>query len=56
MKKSRQSLGRKIKSTGYIYLHGSQYCEAEGYLNLRSCLQDDVINSAPRMWKIHKQT
>ena len=56
LKITNHNFGRKIKSTGYIYLTGSKYCEAEGYLNLRSCLQHDVINSAPRMWKIHKQT
>ena len=28
--------GRKRKPTEYIYLSGYQYCEAEGYLNLRS--------------------
>ena len=41
------NFGRKVKSTGYIYLPGSKYCESEGRLNLISCLQDAVINSAP---------
>ena len=43
--------GRKIKSTGYNYLPGSQYRESEGHLNLRSCLHDAVINSAPGIVK-----
>ena len=47
MKKPRQSLEIKIKSTGYTYLPGSQYCESEGHLKLRPCLHESVINSAP---------
>ena len=42
---------RKIKSTGYTYFPGSKYREAEGHLKLRSCLQDSVINYAPRIGK-----
>ena len=45
MEKPGQNFGRKRKSTGYIYLTESQYCEAEGHLKLRSCLHDAVINS-----------
>ena len=46
----------KIKSTGLIYLAGSRFCEAEGHLTMRSCLQDTVINYAPRNGKqIDKQ-
>ena len=30
-KRARESFGRKRKPTGYIYLPGSKYCEAEGY-------------------------
>ena len=47
---------RKIKPTGYIYLLGSKYYEAEGYLKLRSCLQDTVINYHPRIVKKYKHT
>ena len=47
----RDSFGKKIKSTGFIYLPGSKYREAEVRLKLRSCLQDAVINSAPRIGK-----
>ena len=49
MKTLRQKFGREINSTGYIYLHVSQYHEAEGHLKIRSCLHDAVINSAPRI-------
>ena len=41
----------KIKSTGFIYIPGSKFREAEGHLLMRSCLQDSVINSAPRIVK-----
>ena len=47
--KPRQKLGRKGKSTGYIYIPGSQFCEAEDNLKLRSCSHDSIINSAPRI-------
>ena len=50
-KTARDNFGRKRKSTGYIYLPGSRFGEAEGHLNMRSCLQDTVINSAPRIGK-----
>ena len=39
------NFGRKVKSTGYIYLPGYKYRESEGHLKLRSFLQDAVINS-----------
>ena len=45
------NFGSKIKSTGCIYLPGSKYRESEGHLELRSCLQDAIINSAPRIGK-----
>ena len=51
MKKPRQNFGRKRKSTGYIYLPGSQYREYEVHLKLRSCLHDAFINSAPSIKK-----
>ena len=44
-------IGRKREPTGYIYLPGSKYREAEGCLKMRSCLQKDVINSAPMFGK-----
>ena len=39
------------KSTGSIYLPGSKYCKDEGLLKLISCLQDAVVNSAPKIAK-----
>ena len=50
-KTARDNFGRKIKSTGYIHLPGSKFHEAEGNLTVRSCLQDAVINSSPRIGK-----
>ena len=51
-KVARQNFGRKRKTTGLIFLPGSGFCEAEGNLKMRSCLQDAVINSAPRIGKL----
>ena len=48
---SRDNFGRKRKSTGFIYLPRSNFCEAEGHLTMRSFLQDEVIPSAPRIGK-----
>ena len=48
---AKDNFGRKIKATGCIYLPGSYFREAEGHLSMRSCLQDAVINSAPRIGK-----
>ena len=48
---ARDHFGRKRKSTGFIYLPGSKFREAEGHLSMRSCLQDAVINSSPRIGK-----
>ena len=39
------------KSTGFIYLPGSRFCEAEGHLTMSSYLQDAVVNSASRIGK-----
>ena len=47
MIKSRTNLVRKINPTGYIFIPGSQFYEAEVHLNLRSCLYDSIINSVP---------
>ena len=44
---ARNNVERKIRPTGYIYLPGSKYREAESHLIMRSCLKDDVIISAP---------
>ena len=55
-KMSKDNFGRKIKSTGCIYIPGSRFREAEGHLTMRSCLQDAAINSDPRIEKcINKQ-
>ena len=48
---ARDNYGRKRKSTGYIYLPGSRFGEAEGHLTMRSCLKYSIINSAPRIGK-----
>ena len=50
-KVARQDFDRKRKPTGCIFLPGSGFREAEGNLKMRSCLQDDVVNSAPRIGK-----
>ena len=50
-KVARKKFGKKRKSTGFIYVPGSKFRGAEGNLSMRSCLQDDVINSAPRIRK-----
>ena len=42
---------RNRKPTESIYLPGSKFREAEGYLTMRSCLKDDVINHAPSIGK-----
>ena len=48
-KMAKDNFGRKIKATGCIYLPGSDFREAGGYLSMSSCLQDAVINSDPRI-------
>ena len=53
---AKENFGRKIKATEFIYLPGSDLREADGHELMRSCLQDAVINSAPRIGKyINKQ-
>ena len=55
-KMAKDNFGRKRKATECIYLPGSGFREAEGHLSTRSCLQDTIINSAPRIGKfIDKQ-
>ena len=49
--KIKRQFWKKIKLTGYIYLSGYKYPDDEGHLNLRSCLNYAVINSAPRIGK-----
>ena len=39
--------GRKQKSTGFLYLKGSPYHDAEGSSKLRLCLDYEIINAAP---------
>ena len=41
--------GRKRKATGFVYLQGSSYRDAEGSSHLRSCLNDAIINASPRI-------
>ena len=48
-KTARDKCFRKRTSTGFIYVPGSKLCEAEGNLNMRSCLKDAVINSDLRI-------
>ena len=56
MKVAKQNFGKKRKATGCVFIPGSGFREAEGNLKKRSCLQDAVINSAPRIGKfINKQ-
>ena len=42
---------RKRKATGYVYLNGPPYRDAEGSSQLRSCIHDAIINAAPRIGK-----
>ena len=39
--------GRKRKAISYVYTTGSQYCDAEGPSELRSCLHDAIVNADP---------
>ena len=41
--------GRKQNSTGYFFITGSPYRDAEGSPQHRSCLHDAIINTAPRI-------
>ena len=53
---ARDNFGKKRKSTGFMFFPGSDFREAEGPLLMRSCLQDAIINSSPRIGKyIDKQ-
>ena len=44
--------GRKRKATGYVLITGSPYRDAEGLSQLRSCLHDAIISTAPIIGKI----
>ena len=48
---ARDNFGGKMKSTGFIYLPGSNFGEAEGHLTMSSYLQDAGINYAPGIGK-----
>ena len=44
----------KRTGTGFVYLKGSPYCDYEVSSHLRSCLHDEIINSAPIIGEILK--
>ena len=48
-KTARETFVRQKKRTGFIYVPGSKFREAEGHFMMRSCLQDTVINYTPRI-------
>ena len=48
---AREHFSKKMKSTGCIYLPGSDFRETEGHLSMSSYLQDAVINFAPIIGK-----
>ena len=48
-------LEAKENQLDIFLFRGFQYCKAKGYLNIRSCLQDAVINLPPSIRK-NKQT
>ena len=50
-KVAKHKFGKKRKPTGCIFLSGSGLRDTVGNLKLSSCLQDAVINSAPRIGK-----
>ena len=41
--------GIKLRGKGYVYLNGSPYRDAEVSSQLRLCLNDAIINAAPRI-------
>ena len=43
----RECSGIKLKATGFVYLQGSPYRDSEGLSQIRSCINDAIINSAP---------
>ena len=50
-KTARETFVRQKKRTGFIYVPGSKFREAEVHFSMKSFLKDDVINSAPRIEK-----
>ena len=50
---ARDNVGKKIKSTGFIFFSGSEFREGDGHLSMRSFLQDAVNNSSPRIGNIY---
>ena len=46
---------KKRKTSGYLYLYGSHFCQGEKSLELRSCLHDPVVNDAPRIGKYNNK-
>ena len=49
--KQQEEILVKKKPTGFIYIPGSEFREAEFHLSMHSCLEDAVINYAPRIGK-----
>ena len=49
--KIREFFSKKRKSTGFVHVPGSKFRETGGHLSMRPCLQDAVINYAPRIGK-----
>ena len=45
----RTNSGRKRKATGHVLIIGQPYRDAEVSSQLRSCLRDAIVNSAPRI-------
>ena len=39
--------GRKHKATGFVFIQGSPYCDAEGSSEIIVCLYDSGINATP---------
>ena len=48
---TRKKFGKKGKATGYIFIPGTQFHEAEIHLKMRSYIHNDIINSAPSIGK-----
>ena len=52
---TREKFDRNRKSTKFINLSSSKFCNAGGHLMMRSCLKDSIIESAPRFGKFIKK-
>ena len=44
--------GIKLKATGFVYLQGLPYIDAEVSSKLKSCIHDAIINVSPRIGQI----